>query len=87
MAFMPTQRQTYRAILQGSQITWLDTPPDLPTETEIYVTVAQPTSKASRGQAMTAALEKLAQLNTFKGVDPIAWQQETRQDRPLPGRE
>lgn len=84
MAFMPTQRQTYRAILQGSQITWLDTPPDLPPDTEIYVTVAQTISKASRGQAMAAALEKLAQLNPFGDDDPVAWQRETRQDRPLP---
>jgi len=81
VAFMDTQLQTYRAILQDSQITWLDTPPDLPAETEIYVTIASLTSKASRGQAMAAALEKLAQLNAFEGVDPIAWQREIRQDR------
>jgi hypothetical protein len=83
---MTTQPQTYRAILQGSQITWIDTPPDLPPETEIFVTVTQPAAKASRGQAMASALEKLAQLNTFEGVDPIAWQRETRQDRSMPRR-
>jgi hypothetical protein len=87
MASMPTQPQTYRAILQGAQITWLDTPPDLPPGTEVYIAVAQPTSKASRGQAMAAALEKLAQLNPFDNVDPVAWQRETRQENPLPGRE
>lgn len=79
-------QKTYRAILQGSQITWIDTPPDLPPETEIFVTFAQPGAKASRGQAMASALEKLAQLNAFEGVDPIAWQRETRQDRSMPGR-
>jgi len=85
---MTTKPQTYRAILQGSQITWIDTPPDLPPKTEIYVTVTQKTpNKANRGQAMAAALEKLAQASPFSNIDPIVWQQETRQDRSLPGRE
>ncbi|PSB11838.1 hypothetical protein C7B61_01890 [filamentous cyanobacterium CCP1] len=85
---MTTKPQTYRAILQGSQITWIDIPPDLPPKTEIYVTVTHTTSnKANRGQAMAAALARLAQASPFSNIDPIVWQQETRQDRPLPGRE
>ncbi|WP_416669654.1 hypothetical protein [Egbenema bharatensis] len=90
---MPTQHQIYRAILQGCQITWLDPPPELPSETEVYITIASsPSSKALRGQAMAAALEKLSQIDPFidialNDIDPIGWQRETRQDRPLPGRE
>jgi len=38
----------------------------------------------SRGQKMAEALEKLAALNTFAGVDPVAWQRDIRQDRSLP---
>jgi hypothetical protein len=87
MDSIPTPPQTYRAILQGSQITWVDIPPDLPATTEIYVAIASLTPKASRGQAMAASLEKLAQINPFNDIDPLAWQQETRQDRVLPGRE
>jgi hypothetical protein len=88
MAFMPTQRQTYRAILQGSQIIWLDPPPNLPDNVEVSVTVTQPNSPSrSQGEAMAAALEKLAQRHIFKGIDPVAWQQEIRQDKPLHGRE
>ncbi len=35
-----------------------------------------------------AALEHLRQLNIFKDIaDPVAWQREIRQDRPLPGRD
>jgi hypothetical protein len=36
---------------------------------------------------MAAALEKLAQINAFHGVDPVNWQREMRQDKPLPGRD
>lgn len=35
-----------------------------------------------------AALRKLRELGTFKEIaDPVAWQREIRQDRPLPGRD
>jgi hypothetical protein len=91
----PPPPQTYRAILQGSQIIWLDTPPNLPPATEVYVAIlavpakqhAQATPKEPQGQAMAAALEKLAQLNPFHEIDPVVWQRETRQDPALPGRE
>ena len=35
-----------------------------------------------------AALARLRELNPFREVvDPVAWQREIRQDRPLPGRD
>ncbi len=35
-----------------------------------------------------AALTRLRELNPFREVaDPVAWQREIRQDRPLPGRD
>lgn len=34
------------------------------------------------------ALEQLSELNPFRTIaDPVAWQREIRQDRPLPGRD
>ena len=80
---------TYRAILKGTQVIWLDAPPQLPEDAEVHITVLHPEANppTDRGTAMAAALEKLADNNAFAGVDPVAWQREVRQDRPLPGRE
>ena len=86
MAPTPSQRPAYRAILQGSQLIWLDPPPNLPESTEVSVTVTQPRTH-SRGEAMAAALEKLALRNPFREIDPVAWQREIRRDKPLRGRE
>jgi len=43
--------------------------------------------RPTREEAL-AALQRLRELGTFKDIkDPVAWQREIRQDRPLPGRE
>jgi hypothetical protein len=42
--------------------------------------------KKARGQRMAEMLEKLALSQTMTDIDPIIWQQQTRQDRSLPGR-
>jgi hypothetical protein len=35
-----------------------------------------------------AALEEIRKLNPYRDItDPLAWQQEIREDRPLPGRD
>ena len=35
-----------------------------------------------------AALEKIRKLNPYREItDPLAWQREMREDRPLPGRD
>ena len=48
---------------------------------------APPTEEEERGQRIRAALQTLAELNTFSEInDPVAWQKSIRQDRPLPGR-
>lgn len=36
---------------------------------------------------MVKALEKLAEIKAFADVEPKTWEQEVRQDRPLPNRE
>jgi hypothetical protein len=41
-----------------------------------------------RGKRIKAAFQTLADLNTFADIaDPVAWQQQIRQDRQLPGRQ
>ncbi|MEB3336332.1 MAG: hypothetical protein VKJ46_02650 [Leptolyngbyaceae bacterium] len=79
--------QTYRAILQDSHLTWLDSPPTLANQVEVYVTVTKPSlTKTERGKAMATALAKLAKTNSLGSIDPVAWQKKIRQDRALPGR-
>ena len=41
-----------------------------------------------RGRRLAEALRQLQAANPFKDIaDPVAWQREARQDRPLPGRD
>ena len=41
-----------------------------------------------RGERIKAAFQTLSKLNTFADIDdPVEWQRQLRQDRPLPGRE
>jgi hypothetical protein len=43
--------------------------------------------KEQRRKCLAEALEQAAVLNPFGDItDPVAWQREQRQDRPLPGR-
>lgn len=45
-------------------------------------------SKEQRRLRISESLSWLAKHNTFADIqDPVAWQQELRRDRPLPGRE
>ncbi|BBD68232.1 hypothetical protein NIES4072_44560 [Nostoc commune NIES-4072] len=82
--------KTFRAWLKGSRLEWID---DVPTLGEqqipVHVTLLENESvidKQTRGQRMAEILEKLAGSQAFTDVDPVIWQQETRQDRSLPGR-
>ena len=90
---MPT---TYRATLRGNQLEWSNgRPQTLPEERPIpvQVTILQEkllarASDSDSGQRMANALEKIARLSTFpQDVDPLDWEREQRQDRPLPDRE
>ncbi|AFY60248.1 hypothetical protein [Synechococcus sp. PCC 6312] len=47
----------------------------------------QSLSQQERQECLAKALEEAAALNPFAEItDPVAWQREQRQDRPLPGR-
>jgi hypothetical protein len=81
---------TYRAILNGNQIIWVDKPPRQIKGVEVRITLLRKTASASkteRGQAMALALAGLAKANALTSIaDPVVWQREIRQDRDLPNR-
>src|SRR5207248_1451340 len=86
--------KTYNAILYGDHLEWSDPPPELNGREPVAVQViildeAGGTQQAeSPGEQLGAILEQLAALGAFVDIDdPVAWQREIRQDRPLPGRE
>lgn len=78
----------YKAILHGDRVEWIDLPPRRDEATPVYITVITETAEeASRGAAMAGALEALAREGGLASIpDPVAWQREVRQDRPLPER-
>jgi hypothetical protein len=85
--------RTYRALLRGNRLEWLGEAPESETDhpLSVQVTVLEEgtaAEEATRGQAMAAALEQLAAHGALSDItDPVKWQRELRQDRPLPGRE
>ena len=85
--------RTYRALLRGNHLEWLGEMPEVQTEHPLHVQVtieeAEPVAEEhARGRAMAALLEKLAARGTLSDLtDPVQWQRELRQERPLPGRE
>lgn len=79
---------SYRAVLRGDRVEWIDPPPRLPGDTEVLITFLHPKPEEVRRRSAVAALEELARRGAFDEIeDPVAWQREIRQDRPLPGRE
>jgi hypothetical protein len=85
--------RTYRALLRGDRLEWLEEAPESQTNAplRVHVTVLEqelPAEVHARGHAMAALLEKLAERRTFSAItDPVKWQRELRQERILPGRE
>ncbi|MBI3417327.1 MAG: hypothetical protein HY043_18705 [Verrucomicrobia bacterium] len=85
---------TYKAKLKDGKLEWTDEVPPIvkSVETQVLVTLL-PTKngsidKAERGRRMKEALDALAAMDGIKSIsDPIAWQREMREDRPLPSRE
>ena len=46
-----------------------------------------PSSDSERRKSLASALEKVAAMNPYAEVDPIAWVREQRDERALPGRD
>lgn len=82
---------TYKAVLHNNQLEWRDTAPKnlLPqSSVEVYVTILENQSddvdKTAVGKKMAEVLQLLAELPERSISDPLAWEQETREDRRLP---
>ncbi|MGD1853903.1 MAG: hypothetical protein ACFB2W_06575 [Leptolyngbyaceae cyanobacterium] len=81
---------TYRAILKGSQVIWLESPPHLSEETEVCITILSPNPQAvtpQQRQAMADSLGRLANLNISSDLEPSQLQRDIRQDHSLPNRD
>lgn len=82
--------RTYKAILRGDRIEWVDIPPAGAQPTPVEVTLREEASGVSkqRGREMARALETLARTGGLPNIsDAAAWQRDIRRDRSLPGRE
>lgn len=80
--------RTYEGVLQNDHVEWRGAAPPRGRAVRVHVTVLEDTEAANRGSRMAAALNQLAQQRAFADIDdPVAWQQQIRRDRPLPGRE
>jgi hypothetical protein len=86
---------TLKATIHGDRIEWHETtenivPSDRPVEVLVTILARHLNgpSPEEQGRLRVAALQKLAAINAFSEIDkPVQWQQETRKDRELPGRE
>ncbi len=82
---------TYEAVLKGNKLKWKNAAPQQTAKKEwvdVYVTVLDKSSDAPerqvQGRKMAEALAALAALGSRSITDPLVWQKEIRQDRPLP---
>lgn len=87
--------QTLPAVLHGSHLEWtgavpeaLDSGRPITVEVVVLTPPTAPISDAERRRRLGAILREVAKREPFASIeDPVAWQREIREDRPLPGRE
>ena len=84
--------QRIYTILKGNLLEWArEVPKQSDRPIRVYVTLQADRSSLSaefRRQKTVEILEKIAASNVFADIsDPVEWQRELRQDRPLPGRD
>ena len=83
--------RTYKAILHGDHVEWLDKRPEQTQPVPVHITPLEdaPLEPApERGRVMAEALAALASRGTFAAItDPVAWQRELRHERTLAARE
>ena len=85
-------QRIYEAILKGNHLEWArEVPKQSDRPIRVYVTLQEDRSSLSaefRRERIVEILEKIAASNVFADIsDPVEWQRELRQDRPLPGRD
>jgi hypothetical protein len=80
--------RTYKAVLRGGRVEWIDPPPSPNGPTPVQITLLDGENRSGRVREMAAALEALAAAGGVSGIaDPVAWQRQIREDTGLPGRE
>ncbi len=83
----------YKVIIRNDRIEWTTEPPaqargGQPIHAQVRLLEEDDISKKERGLRMAQIMERLAQMqDTGLPEDPVQWQREEREDRPLPGRE
>lgn len=79
---------TYEAILTGEHLTWLGHAPPSTGPVRVRVELDVPPA-ASHGPDLARLCEEIA--HSSGGIssisNPVEWQRQQRQDRPMPGRE
>lgn len=82
--------RTFKAWLRGSRLEWISDAPEMGEQMfQVHVTFLDDKSVIEskiRGRRMAEILENLAATQVLGNIDPVLWEQETRQDRSLPGR-
>jgi hypothetical protein len=88
---------TYRAIIENNQLRWIDETPERALQHQpLYVLVTIPDEPPQpdkelcelRRAKVTEILRQMAERHSLNEItDPVSWQRERREDRPLPGRE
>jgi hypothetical protein len=83
--------QTYKAVIEGDRIKWDGPAPELAGPIRVEVSLPGPPVRrvlqGGDGPGAAAALAAIAAMGGLGVEDPVAWQREVRQDRPLPGRD
>lgn len=83
--------QTYKAVLNGDHVEWVDEPPRRNHPIPIHITVLddnEAVSTGERGRRMAEALENIANHGGLSRIpDPVEWQRHVRSDRTLPDRD
>jgi hypothetical protein len=86
--------QTYSAILENNQLQWTNEEPETQNSgrpVTVLVTILDEVSTnnlALKKEKLAQVMARMAARNSLSIItDPVAWQQEIRADRNLPGRE
>jgi hypothetical protein len=86
--------ETYQGILSDNHIEWVGGAPPVSESAGVRVQVtlldqaSAAEDEAIRGRRRAEALERLAARGGVASIpDPLAWEREMREDRPLPGRD
>ena len=82
--------KTYEAIIEGDKVTWIGDRPAVAGRAHVRMKIELLSEGDQPNGTKLARIAREA-VEQYGGItsipDPVAWQREIRQDRPLPGRE